>query len=113
MEKIKVKVERETYEKEGKEYFSYFVQGIVRGVHMKAQVVPPDVGGYTVLDVVFNGQMEAELVVKPFEMKMENGEVMKGKTYMVRSYDEDGTVYECKIKPFRDSGKNILDMLTR
>ncbi len=113
MEKYKIMVERETYEKDGKEYFSYFVQGEIRGVHFKAQVVPPDIGGYTVLDIVFNGEMSAELVVKPFEMKNEKGEVIKGKTYAVRSVDEDGTVYECKIKPFRVSGKDMLDMLTR
>lgn len=108
-----LKVERETYVKNGKEYFSYFVEGEARGIHMRAQVVPPDVGGYDVLDVVFAGALAADLVVKPYEMKSETGEVIKGNTYMVRSVDENGEIYECKIKPFNTSSKDKLDMFTR
>ena len=43
----------------------------------------------------------------------QDGKTIKGNTYAVRSYDDDGTVYECKVKPFRYSDKNILDMLLR
>ena len=113
MENNKIMVERETFESNGKEYFSYFIKGNVRGRNIKAGVVPPDKGGYTVLDIVFDGEMEAELVVNPFEMKDEHGKTIKGNSYLVRSYDADGTVYECKVKPFRYSDKNILDMLLR
>ena len=109
----KIMVEREPYEKEGKSYFSYFVRGTVRGIEIKAQVSPTDIGGYTVLDIVFNGGNEAELVLKPYEIKDEKGNVVKGNTYFVRSVDENGEIYECKIKPFRDSGKSMLEMLTR
>ena len=35
-----VKVERETYEKNGKTYFSYFIRGNVRGREVRAAVVP-------------------------------------------------------------------------
>ena len=31
--------------------------------------------------------------------------------YAVHSEDEDGTVYECKIMPFRKSDKDLLQML--
>lgn len=109
----KVMVERETFESNGKEYFSYFIKGKVRGRDVKAGVIPPDKGGYTILDIVFDGKMEAELVVKPFEMKDEHGKIIKGNSYMVRSYDEDGTVYECPIKPARTSDKTFLNMLLR
>ena len=34
-----------------------------------------------------------------------------GNRYGVRSTDEDGKVYECQIKPFRQSDKALLDML--
>ena len=39
----KIFVERETYEKEDKTYFSYFIKGKVRGKDVKATVVPHDV----------------------------------------------------------------------
>lgn len=89
MENNKIKVERETFESNGKEYFSYFIKGNVRGRDVKAGVIPPDKGGYTVLDIVFDGQMEAELIVTPFEIKDVKGKTIKGNTYSVRSYDED------------------------
>lgn len=57
--------------------------------------------------------MEAELVTIPFEMKDERGKVIKGNSYMVRSYDEDGTVYECPVKPAKPSDKTTLNMLLR
>lgn len=113
MENNKIMVERETFESNGKEYFSYFIKGNVRGRNIKAGVVPPDKGGYTVLDIVFDGQMEAELVVNPFEMKDEHGKTIKGNSYLVRSYDADGTVYECPVKPARTSDKTMLKMLLR
>ena len=114
MENIaKCKVERETFESNGKKYFSYFIKGNVRGRDIKAGVMPPDKGGYTVLDIVFDGEMEAELVITPFEIKDVKGKTIKGNTYAVRSYDEDGTVYECPIKPARTSDKSFLNMLLR
>lgn len=41
----KIKVERDTYEKNGKTYFSYFIRGNVRGKDVRAAVIPPDRGG--------------------------------------------------------------------
>ena len=51
----KIFVERETFEKDGNTYFSYFIKGNIRGRDVKIGVVPPDNGGYVVLDIVFNG----------------------------------------------------------
>lgn len=111
----KIMVERETYEKNDKVYYSYFIKGNIRGKEVKIQVAPPnrdtDKGGYAVLDVVFGDAMEAELVINPYEIKGDDGRVVKGNTYLVRSYDEDGRVYECPIKPARSSDKNFLNML--
>ena len=108
----KIKVERDTYEKNGKTYFSYFIRGNVRGKDVRAAVIPPDRGGYTVLDIVFGDAMEAELVVTPFEMKdVASGRIISGNTYAVRSVDENGEVYECKIKPSRASDKALIGML--
>ena len=102
MEKNVIKVERETFERNGKTYFGYFVSGEVRGRKVKAGVKPPDNGGYTVLDIVFDGAMEADLTVTPFEMKAEDGRII----------DQDtGEVYSCKVKPARESDKTLLQML--
>ena len=100
-----IKVERDTYEKDGKTYYSYFIKGNIRGRDIRVLIVPPDKGGYTVLDIVFGEEMEAELVLNPYEIKDE------GNSYAVRTVDEDGEVYECAIKPFRASDKTLLNML--
>lgn len=106
--------ERETFEKDGKTYFSYFIKGKVRGKEVKVAIVPPDKGGYTVLDIVFGAEMQAELTLTPYEIKDDStGRVIKGNTYGVMSVDENGEIYECKIKPYRDSDKTLLNMLLR
>ena len=107
-----IKVERDTYEKDGKTYYSYFIKGNIRGRDIRVLIVPPDKGGYTVLDIVFGEEMEAELVLNPYEIKDEStGKVIKGNSYAVRTVDEDGEVYECAIKPFRATDKALLNML--
>ena len=110
----KVVVERETYEKNGNQYFTYFVRGVVRGKEVKAGVMPLDFGGYTLLDIVFNGEKQADLEARPFEFKDEKtGSVISGTSYMVVSVDENGEVYECKIKASRQSDKQLLAMILR
>ena len=107
-------VEREVFEKDGKSYFSYFIRGNVRGKDVRVAIIPPDKGGYTVLDIVFGNAMAAELVVKPFEIKDDaTGKVISGNTFAVVSYDENGETYECAIKPYRASDKAILNMLVK
>ena len=107
-------VERETYEKNGKTYFSYFIKGEIRGKEVKIGVIPPDKGGYTVLDIVFGNAMAAELLIKPFEIKDDaTGKVIAGNTFAVVSYDENGEEYECSIKPSRPSDKSLLNMLVK
>lgn len=105
-------VERETYVKNDKAYYSYFIKGKVRGKDVKVSVVPPDIGGYAVLDLVFNEATSADLITKPYEIKDEKtGKVVKGNTYAVRSVGEDGVPYECAVKPFRSSDKALLNMI--
>ncbi len=107
-------VERDTFEKDGKTYFSYFIKGEVRGKEVRVMIIPPDKGGYTVLDIVFGKEMKAELTLTPYEIKDEStNRVVKGNTYGVRTVDENGEVYECKVKPYRDSDKTLLNMLLR
>ena len=68
----------------------------------------------TVLDIVFGNENKADLFLTPYEMKDEaTGKIIKGNTYGIRTVDENGEVYECKVKPFRDSDKTLLNMLLR
>lgn len=108
-----IMVERETFEKNDKTYFSYFIKGQVRGRDIKVAIIPPDKGGYTVLDIVFGDAMQAELKITPFEIKDDAGKVISGNTYAVRSVDENGEVYECSVKPYRNSDKALLNMLVK
>lgn len=107
-----IMVERETYEKNNKTYYTYFIRGKLRGIDIRIGIQPHDIGGYTVLEVVFNGEKEAQLVTRPWEIKDEKtGKVTSGMTFAVVSYDEDGSVYECAIKPAQKSDKDLLNML--
>ena len=65
----KIKVEREVFEKDGKTFYSYFIKGQIRGKEVRILVTPPDKGGFTVLDIVFGNEMQADLVVNPYEIK--------------------------------------------
>ena len=71
MESKKIYVERETFEMNEQTYYSYFIKGTVRGKDVKIAVVPPDKGGYTVLDIVFGNENKADLFLTPYEMKDE------------------------------------------
>ena len=113
MKTILVKREIFNSKKTNKECFNYFVEGNVRGKDVKIGLVPPDLGGYTVLDIVFNGQNECDLIVTPFEITDDKGKVISGNTFVVRSLDENGEVYECKVKPARNSDKDLLGMLIK
>lgn len=110
----KIVVERETFEMNEKSYFTYFIKGKIRGKDVKVAVIPPDKGGYVVLDIVFGSEMKADLVVNPYEIKDDaTGNVVKGNTFAVRTQDENGEVYECNIKPYRNSDKMLLNMLIK
>ena len=110
----KIFVEKEPYEKDGKTYFGYCVHGMVRGKDVRVAVVPPDFGGYRVLDIVYGDAMEAELVAKPFEIRDDKTKrVVRGNTYAVRTVEDNGTIYECAIKPAKPSDKSLLEMLMR
>lgn len=93
-----------------REYFTYSVKGKLRGVEQHVALDPPDRGGYAVLNMVFGDQNAVPLLLVPYEMTDERtGRKITGNTYLVRTVDENGIKYECKVKPSRDSDKRILD----
>ncbi len=114
MEK-KIIVEKGTFEYNGKTYSSYFIKGTIKGKDVQVALMPPDKGGWAVLDILFTDTMQGELIVKPYEMKDEKtGKVTaSGNTYAVRTVDENGEVFECPVKPFKSSDKALLNMLLR
>lgn len=114
MENKVIIVERDTFVKGDKEYYSYFIKGTIRGKAVRVAIIPPDKGGYSVLDIVYGEENAAELIVNPFEIKDEaTGKVIKGNTYAVRTVDENGEIYECAVKPYRASDKTLLNLLLR
>ena len=109
-------VQKEPFEYNGKTYHHYFIQGMVRGREVKVELAPPnkdtDMGGYTVLDIVFGDADRADLIIEPFEIEDEKTKkVIKANRYIVRTVDEDGKVYECTVKPSRTSDRSLLQML--
>lgn len=92
-------------------YFAYIVYGIVKGKLKKADFVPKDKGGYDPLDILFEISPQAELIVSEEEMKDDDGKKTKYTSYKARVIDEDGDVYECGIKPQRDSDKALLKFI--
>ena len=109
----KLIVQREKFDYKGKEYLSYFIKGVVKGREVKATLKPQDINGYTILDIIFEGANEVELIAKPYSMTDDNGNVISGNTYIVRSVDENGEVYECPVKHSRASDKVLLNMLVK
>ena len=111
----KIIVEKGTFEYNDKEYSSYFIAGKIKGKDVKVALMPPDKGGWAVLDILFSDTNQGELVVKPYELKDEKtGKVTAtGNTYAVRTVDENGEIYECLVKPFKSSDKALLNMLLK
>lgn len=109
--KNKIFVAREIYEKDGKQYFSYFVKATIRGKDVKITVAPQsassgmiDKNGYAVFDIVFENENKLELNTTPFEMKDATGHIIKGKTFSVKSIDENG---HAKSKAYLVSNKAL------
>jgi len=112
-----IKVEKQAFEFKGKEYFEYFISGNVRGRDVKVKLAPPDKtdkGAYTVLDIVFGNEDTADFVVEPFEFPDSTGKTIVGNKFFVRTTDpETGEIYECAVKPAKNSDKTLLAMIMR
>lgn len=97
--------------KDDRPYFAYVVRGMVRGKEKKVDFVPKDKGGYEPLDILFDIAEKAELIMSEEEMTDDNGKKTKYTAYKAMVVDEDGDVYDCGIKPQRDSDKALLKFL--
>lgn len=97
--------------KDGKKYWSYMVKGKVRGREIKIDFVPKDIGGYEPLDIVFDVRDKAELIISQEQITDSFGNKSTYISYKAQNVDEFGIVYDCGIKPQRDSDKSLLLML--
>lgn len=110
-EVIKDKDGKQYQSRDGRAYFAYVVRGVVRGREVKVDFAPKDKGGYEPLDIVFDVAPKADLIMTEEEMTNDSGKKQKYMAYKVRTVDEDGIIYECGVKPSRDSDKSLLSML--
>ena len=103
---------RESFDgKDDKKYWAYMVKGNVRGREIKVDFVPKDIGGYEPLDIVFDVQDKAELIIGQEQITDSFGNKSIYATYKARNVDELGIEYECDVKPQRNSDKSLLLML--
>lgn len=97
--------------KDGRLYFAYIVRGIIRGQAKKVDFSPKDMGGYEALDILFDIADKAELIMEDKVMEDNNGNKTAYTAYFVRVVDEDGQLWECEVKPQRNSDKALLNFL--
>lgn len=117
MQNNAIKVEKSSFEFKGNTCYEYFIGANIRGRDVKIKLGPSDPldkGGYAVLDIVFGNEDTAEFVVEPFEFQDATGKIITGKRYIVRTTDkETGEIFECAVKPVRNSDKSLLAMLIK
>lgn len=92
-------------------YYAYQVRGMIRGQEKKIDFVPKDKGGYEPLDIIFDIKPCAELIVSDEVMTDNDGNKTAYKAYKVSVTDDDGDLWECGVKPQRDSDKALLAFL--
>ena len=102
---------RQLMTQDNRPYFAYQVHGIIRGQEKKIDFVPKDKGGYEPLDIIFDIQPKAELIISDEVMTDNDGNKTAYKAYKVSVTDEDGDLWECGVKPQRDSDKALLGFL--
>ena len=100
--------------KKGETIWIYFTSGILRGREVQAQFQAPDVGGYSLLDLAFDGAKAVPLWRKAFENRDNEGKItLSGYHYYAVSYDDDGMIYLAQVKPSAKSDKSFLEALIK
>lgn len=94
--------------KDGRPYYAYIVRGLIRGQEKKVDFVPKDMGGYEPLDILFDIAPKAELIMRDEVMANADGSKTQYTSYTAQVTDEDGEIWDCSVKPQRDSDKALL-----
>ena len=105
-------LERETFvAKNGKEMYNYFVRGVVHGREVRADFLAKDLGGYELLDLMFEINPKVNLIMHEETMTDEKGNASKYMVYEAQVVDADGLVYTYKLKLAQESDKSYLNIL--
>lgn len=91
--------------------YAYMVCGYIRGQEKKIDFAPKDQGGYEPLDILFDMTDKAELIMSDEVMVNDDGTKTPYVSYKVQTVDEDGEIWDCGVKPQRDSDKVLLKFL--
>ena len=93
----------------------YSVLGVLRGRKVQVSLQASDIGGYSLLDLVFNGENVLALWRKAFSNKNDKGVVTSsGWHYFAISIDEvTGIPYIAPLKPSAKSDKFLLESLIK
>ena len=105
-------LERETFvAKNGKEMYNYFVRGVVHDREVRADFLAKDLGGYELLDLMFEINPQVSLIMHEESMTDDKGNVTKYMVYEAQVVDADGLVYTYKLKLAQESDKSYLNIL--
>lgn len=108
---IKDKNGKKLKSKDGRQLYSYTVNGKVRGRDIRADFIPRDLGGYEPLDIIFDFELPVTLNFLEESLVDYSGNKNVRAVYFAQVVDEDGRVYKCEVKPQRQSDKALVDML--
>ncbi len=98
----KIYINREPYKSNGKLCYSYFINCVLNDRPNHINLAPIDIGGYILLDILFADNSAVELIATE-----ENGKQI----YKAVSYDDNGEVYECEVKPLHGSDRVKLKLI--
>lgn len=112
---LEMTVSRSKYTaKDGDERYSYFVSGDLRGKDVKANLIPTDIGGYEIIELIFLTDETAKLrMIKTKMSDQLTKQINEITSYEMFNFDESGDEIVCKVKPWQSSDKYILDMLNK
>ncbi len=101
--------------KKGEMIWVYSIPGVLRGRAVNVSLQATDIGGYSLLDLVFYGASSVPLWRKPFEVKDDKGTVTaSGYKLFAVSIDEDtGIPYIAPLKEAAKSDKFLLETLIK
>ncbi len=110
------KVKREKFKADdGREMWSYYIDGTVRNRKVKVSFVAYDKGGagYEFLDLIFDTKDAVDLVMYDETQKDFNGKIISKRTvYEIQDVDEvTGVVYSYKVKPYRETDKAYINIM--
>lgn len=95
----------------GKDFYSYVVEGYVKGKPVKADLSGNDDGYYEIYEMMFGFSDKAELIVEDREQESQSGKVTRYKAYTLQVVDENGVVFTAPVKPQRGSDKTWIEFM--